>query len=250
MLFAPAAAHSNRMNQDHVLSHFRETEALLEGHFLLSSGLHSPTYLQCALALQYPSDAAKFGRAIAERLQNSPPVLGGVAAAPADGVVAKKNQISPNYHPASQSLGTPPKQGGEPWNPYDVVGHLIHGEETDWIPRARIILAQGDNRTFVPFDRFAQFEKSKGRSLAQLLDEFAKLRVENIETLRSWNLTDAELDLEAIHPELGPVTLRQLLATWVVHDLNHIRQIVTAMAGKYASEVGVWREYLSILQAP
>ena len=140
-----------------------------------------------------------------------------------------------------------PQQEGDPWTPYDVVGHLIHGEETDWIPRARIILEQGENRTFVPFDRFAQFENSKGKSLAQLLDEFAKLRMENIDTLRSWNLTDAQLDLEGMHPELGLVTLRQLLATWVVHDLNHVRQIVTAMAGKYASEVGVWKEYLSIL---
>ena len=133
------------------------------------------------------------------------------------------------------------------WLPYDVVGHLIHGEETDWIPRARIIVEQGENRTFVPFDRFAQFEKSKGRSLAELLDEFARLRSKNIDTLRSWNLTDDQLDLEGIHPELGIVTLRQLLATWVVHDLNHIRQIVTAMARRYEGEVGPWREYLSIL---
>ena len=133
------------------------------------------------------------------------------------------------------------------WTPFDVVGHLIHGEETDWIPRARIIVEQGENRTFVPFDRFAQFESSKGRSLDELLDEFARLRSENIDTLRSWNLTDDQLDLEGIHPELGTVTLRQLLATWVVHDLNHIRQIVTAMARRYEDEVGPWREYLSIL---
>src|SRR5687767_11893207 len=146
------------------------------------------------------------------------------------------------------SDSTPKQGGGDPWNPYDVIGHLIHGEETDWIPRARIILEQGENRTFVPFDRFAQFEKSKGQSLAQLLDEFAKLRAENIDTLRSWNLTAEHLDLEGMHPELGSVTLRQLLATWVVHDLNHIRQVVTAMAGKYAIEVGVWKEYLSILK--
>jgi hypothetical protein len=133
------------------------------------------------------------------------------------------------------------------WAPFDVVGHLIHGEETDWIPRARIILEQGEDRTFVPFDRFAQFERSKGRSLDELLGEFARLRAGNIDTLRSWNLTEGQLDLEGIHPELGIVTLRQLLATWVVHDLNHIRQIVTAMARRYEGEVGVWREYLSIL---
>ena len=137
-------------------------------------------------------------------------------------------------------------QNGE-WTGFDVVGHLIHGEETDWIPRARIILAQGEDRTFVPFDRFAQFEKSKGKSLAQLLDEFTKLRTENIDTLRSWKLGPEHLDLEGTHPELGIVTLLQLLATWVVHDLNHIRQIVTSMAKRYDAEVGVWKEYLSIL---
>ena len=133
------------------------------------------------------------------------------------------------------------------WDPYDVVGHLIHGEETDWIPRARIILAQGEDKTFVPFDRFAQFENSKGKSLRQMLDEFARLRTESLDTLRSWNLADEQLDLEGDHPELGRVTLRQLLATWVVHDLTHIRQIVTVMAKRYEEEVGVWKEYLSIL---
>ena len=134
-----------------------------------------------------------------------------------------------------------------PWEAFDVIGHLIHGEETDWIPRARIILEEGKNLTFVPFDRFAQFEKSKGKSLAALLDEFERLRSDNIDELRSWNLTDAQLDLEGMHPELGLVTLRQLLATWVVHDLNHVRQIATAMAKKYDGEVGPWKEYLSIL---
>jgi hypothetical protein len=138
-------------------------------------------------------------------------------------------------------------QNGE-WSPFDVVGHLIHGEETDWIPRARIILAQDGDRAFVPFDRFAQFDKSKGRTLAQLLDEFARLRVENLDVFRSWNLTSAQLDLTGEHPELGTVTLRQLLATWVVHDLNHLRQIVASMAVRYESEVGPWREYLSILK--
>jgi hypothetical protein len=133
------------------------------------------------------------------------------------------------------------------WSPYDVIGHLIHGEETDWIPRARIILAQSVDRTFVPFDRFAQFENSKGKSLAQLLDEFSRVRAANLAVLRSWNLTEDQLDLEGIHPELGQVTLRQLLSTWVVHDLNHVRQIVTVMAKNYESQVGRWKEYLSIL---
>ena len=148
--------------------------------------------------------------------------------------------LSPEWTEASTETGS--------WSAFDVVGHLIHGEETDWIPRARIILDQGDNRTFVPFDRFAQFENSKGKSLDELLDEFASLRSQNLDTLRGWDLTDENLDLEGIHPELGRVTLRQLLATWVVHDLNHIRQIVTAIAGQYSDDVGVWKEYLSILK--
>ena len=136
----------------------------------------------------------------------------------------------------------------EAWQPFDVVGHLIHGEQTDWIPRARIILDQGENRTFVPFDRFAQFEKSKGKTPTELLDEFERLRWDNIDELHSWELTDEQLDLEGVHPELGRVTLRQLLATWVVHDLNHLRQIVTAIAMRYDGEVGAWKEYLSILK--
>lgn len=136
----------------------------------------------------------------------------------------------------------------EEWGPFDIVGHLIHGEETDWIPRAKIILEQGEDRSFVPFDRFAQFEKSKGKTLASLLDEFEHLRRDNLETLIGWNLTDEQLDLQGIHPELGCVTLRQLLATWAVHDLNHIRQIVTAMAKRYDSAVGPWQEFLSILK--
>lgn len=138
--------------------------------------------------------------------------------------------------------------GLEDWQPFDVVGHLIHGEETDWIPRARIILAQGENRTFVPFDRFAQATRSQGKSLSDLLAEFAHLRGRNLAELRSWNLAGEQLDLKGMHPELGEVTLRQLLATWVVHDLNHIRQIATAMARRYDAEVGPWKEYLSILQ--
>jgi hypothetical protein len=135
----------------------------------------------------------------------------------------------------------------EHWAPFDVVGHLIHGEETDWIPRAEIILAQREQRTFVPFDRLAQFERSRGRSLADLLTEFAHARNVNIETLVRWQLTPEQLALKGMHPELGEVTLEQLLATWVVHDLNHIRQIVTYMANLYASNVGPWREYLAII---
>src|SRR5687767_12115929 len=113
-------------------------------------------------------------------------------------------------------------EGPETWSPYDIVGHLIHGELTDWIPRARIILGQGADRRFTPYDRFAQFRESQGKSLADLLDEFARLRSENLKTLAGWHLSDAQLALEGIHPDFGTVTLRQLLATWVAHDLGHI----------------------------
>lgn len=134
------------------------------------------------------------------------------------------------------------------WQAFDVVGHLIHGEETDWIPRARVILEQGENRTFVPFDRFAQFENSKGKSLSDLLTEFEEAREKSLSELRSWNVTGQQLELKGMHPELGEVSLGQLLATWVVHDLNHIRQIATALAHQYDAKVGPWKEYLSILK--
>lgn len=140
------------------------------------------------------------------------------------------------------------KEDSENWSPFDVVGHFIHGEETDWIPRAEIILAQGENPAFVPFDRFAQFENSKGKSLRELLETFAELRKESLEKLRKMNITGEKLKLKGIHPELGEVNLEQLLSTWVVHDLTHIRQIVTFLAKKCSENVGVWREYLSILK--
>lgn len=138
-------------------------------------------------------------------------------------------------------------EGPGTWSAFDVVGHLIHGEETDWVPRARIILEHGESRPFEPFDRFAQLNRFAGWSLDQLLDRFAELRRANLETVRSWRLTEAQLNLPGRHPELGPVTLRQLLATWAVHDLNHIAQISRVLARRYTEEVGVWREYLSIL---
>jgi uncharacterized damage-inducible protein DinB len=136
----------------------------------------------------------------------------------------------------------------ENWSPFDVVGHLIHADETDWIPRAEIILNGGENPTFEPFDRFAMFEKSKDKSLSELLETFAERRTESLEKLRAMDLTEEKLQLKAAHPELGAVTLKQLLATWAVHDLTHIRQIVTNLARKYAENVGAWREYLSILK--
>jgi len=134
------------------------------------------------------------------------------------------------------------------WGVFDVVGHLIHADETDWIPRAEVILAQGEDRDFPPFDRFGQFEKSRGKTLSELLDEFDAIRKECIATVRGWELTDEKLELRGVHPEFGEVTLKQLLATWVVHDLTHIRQIATIMAKKYEEAVGPWKAYLSILQ--
>jgi hypothetical protein len=134
------------------------------------------------------------------------------------------------------------------WRPFDIVGHLVHGEVTDWIPRARIILEHGEEKSFEPFDRLAQFELSKGRTLDELIEEFARLRSENIDTLKSWNLSEEQLRSKGMHPELGKVTLSQLLATWVVHDLTHIRQIAVSMAQKYKHDVGPWVEYLSILK--
>lgn len=141
-------------------------------------------------------------------------------------------------------------EGGETWSPYDVVGHFIHGEKTDWIPRARLILSgeEGNLNTFISFDRFAQFDNSKGKTLADLLEEFAQLRAENIAILKSFSLTQELLNKQGIHPELGLANLRQLLATWTVHDLGHIVQISRVMAKQYTNEVGVWKAYLAVLK--
>lgn len=145
---------------------------------------------------------------------------------------------------------TTPNEGPDTWSPYDVIGHLIHGEKTDWMPRAEIILSGKADRTFEPFDRFAQFEASKGKSLAQLLAEFADLRKENLARLRAKNLTPQDFEKTGIHPAFGAVTLAQLLATWVVHDLNHISQICRVMAKQYKEAVGPWVAYLGVLQTP
>lgn len=138
-------------------------------------------------------------------------------------------------------------EGPDTWSPYVVIGHLVHGERADWVPRARIILEQGDNRRFEPFDRLAQFRESEGKSLEQLLDEFSDLRRANLETLRGWQLGEAQLALEGEHPEFGAVTLRQLLATWVAHDLGHIAQIARVMAKQYREAIGPWRAYLPVM---
>jgi len=138
-------------------------------------------------------------------------------------------------------------EGNGTWSPYDVIGHLIHGERTDWIPRARHILA-GETRPFEPFDRSAQFTDSQGKSLNELLATFADLRRDNVTALVGMNLTDADFGRTGLHPELGEVTLGQLMATWVVHDLDHVAQIARTMAKVYTEATGRWSAYLSILR--
>ncbi|HEX2896999.1 MAG TPA: DinB family protein [candidate division Zixibacteria bacterium] len=138
-------------------------------------------------------------------------------------------------------------EGGKSWSPYDVIGHLIHGEKTDWIDRTKIVLFEGPDKTFTPFDRFAQFQESQGKSLNQLLAEFRTLRLANLKTLEGFKITADMLDKTAMHPSLGKVTLRNLLATWTAHDLNHIYQIVRVMAKHYKTEVGPWSQYLRLV---
>ena len=138
-------------------------------------------------------------------------------------------------------------EGGESWSPYDVIGHLIHGENTDWMPRLRLILEKGESVPFEPFDRFAHYAATQGRKMDDLLIEFTRLRSANVVKLRSLKLHDASLALKGKHPELGTVTAKELIATWVVHDLNHIRQIAKGMAWQYNEHVGPWKAYLPIL---
>jgi hypothetical protein len=141
-------------------------------------------------------------------------------------------------------------EGGESWSPFDVVGHLIHGERTDWVPRVEHILTRGDTAAFTPFDRFAQLQASRGKSLEELLDTFAELRAGNLRRLRELAAEDLDLARAGRHPELGPVTLGQHLSTWVAHDLSHIAQIARVMARRYTAAVGPWRAYLPILGSP
>lgn len=138
-------------------------------------------------------------------------------------------------------------EGPDTFSAFENLAHLIHAERSDWIPRATIILAQGAERRFTPFDRFAHRVESEGKSIATLLDEFAELRAGNLATLRGWNLGDRELALTGEHPALGVVTLRQLFSTWVTHDLGHLAQISRVMAKRYRDAVGPWRAYLPIL---
>jgi hypothetical protein len=138
-------------------------------------------------------------------------------------------------------------EGSGTWSPIDVVGHLLHGERTDWMSRVRRILTHGDAVAFEPVDRNAQFRESAGRSLQDLLDEFASLRQANLRELAVLGVDDIALGRPGLHPALGAVTLRQLLATWVAHDLDHVTQIARVMARQYAEEVGPWRAYLRVI---
>ena len=138
-------------------------------------------------------------------------------------------------------------EGGESWSPYDVVGHLIHGEKTDWIPRLARLLEHGTAVPFDKFDRFAQFEDSAGKSMDELLDEFARLRFESLRQLDERRLDEAALERRGRHQVLGEVTARQLLATWVAHDHDHIVQIARVIANQYADEVGPWRQFLRVV---
>lgn len=140
-------------------------------------------------------------------------------------------------------------EGEGTWSPYDIVGHLIHGEKTDWMPRAKIILSAATNKEFVAFDRFAQMETPAQASLAERLTEFAQLRQANLLELEQMQISSAQLAWTGIHPEFGTVTLAQLLATWVVHDLSHLNQITRVLAKNYQKEIGPWRQYITIVQA-
>jgi hypothetical protein len=138
-------------------------------------------------------------------------------------------------------------EGPETFSPYDVVGHLVHGEKTDWPNRIKMILEHGTNKSFVPYDRFAMYRESQGKSIEQLLDEFKELRKANLVWYRGLNLQETDLDKKGMHPSLGEVSLRQLLSTWVIHDLTHIAQIGRVMAKQYKGEMGPWLEYFRVM---
>ncbi|MBL7873549.1 MAG: DinB family protein [Cyclobacteriaceae bacterium] len=148
--------------------------------------------------------------------------------------------ISSDWYSTNEGAGT--------WAPYDVIGHLIFGEQTDWIPRIELILSDHPEKRFVSFDRFAQFENSKGKTLAHLLQEFETLRTANLQRLRALNITDNDFNKTGFHPTFGEVTLSHLLSTWVVHDLDHIAQVSRVMAKQYKEQVGPWIEFLKILK--
>jgi hypothetical protein len=139
-------------------------------------------------------------------------------------------------------------EGENTWSPFDVVGHLIDGERVNWMPRAKMILKTGEKETFASFDRGGNLRESKGKSLGQLLDEFASLRAANLSELRALKLTPEDLERRGRHPAFGAVTLSQLLSTWAIHDLTHLHQISRTMAHQYVAAVGPWKQYLGVLQ--
>lgn len=147
--------------------------------------------------------------------------------------------------PEAWTLGN---EGEKTWSPFDVLGHLIHGERTDWMPRVKLILQFGQERAFEPFDRWGQQRESQGKSLGQLLDEFAQLRTENLRELRALNLQPADFDRRGRHPALGVVAMSELLSAWVGHDLTHLHQISRTMAHQYREAVGPWSKFLGVLQ--
>lgn len=139
-------------------------------------------------------------------------------------------------------------EGEDTWSPFDIVGHLIHGDKTDWLVRVKIILSESGDKKFKPFDRFAQFESSKGKSMEQLLSDFRSIRQKNLANLQELNITNRDMGKIGIHPVFGEVTMAQLISTWVVHDLNHIAQIARVLAKQNKENVGPWLEYLTILK--
>jgi hypothetical protein len=156
-------------------------------------------------------------------------------------LTAMLQNISPEW--------TSVNEGGETWSVYDIIGHLVHGEKTDWMPRTMIILSKKADKKFEPFDRFAQMQQGPAKTLSALLEEFSVLRKKNIEDLQAHKITAADLAATGIHPAFGEVTLSQLLATWTVHDLNHIAQVSRVMSKQYRAAVGLWTAYLKILQS-
>lgn len=138
-------------------------------------------------------------------------------------------------------------EGPDTWSPFDVVGHLLHGEKTDWIPRLKIMLSEAEVKVFTPFDRFAQFKDSEGKTIDNLLDEFEEMRISNLRFLKTAGIDENDFNRKATHPSLGEVTLENLLSTWAVHDLGHIAQISRVMAKQWKKEVGPWVEYLGVL---
>ncbi|MBC8756682.1 DinB family protein [Kordia sp. YSTF-M3] len=138
-------------------------------------------------------------------------------------------------------------EGENTWSGYNIIGHLIHGEKTDWIPRAEIILGDAKNKTFEPYDRFAQEKLYSSQTTDELLNEFKTLRAENIKKLKSWNLTEVDLNKEGIHPDLKTVTLKELISTWSIHDMIHLNQISRVFVKHYAEDIGPWKNYVRLL---